>query len=193
MANVDEGLAAQIRNIEEKYGKTMAEWIELVKASGLTKHTEIIALLKEQYGLTHGSANRVALIARGADAASMVKAAEATGADPVLAMYDGKKADLRPIHDALVAALQSFGGDVELAPKKGYVSLRRKKQFGMIQPSTATRLDVGLVLKDVQATERLEPSGSFNAMCTHRVRLSSASEVDAELIAWLRDAYHRAG
>jgi hypothetical protein len=193
MSSVDEGLATQVRNIEEKYGKTMAEWTGLIKASGLTKHAEIIALLKEQYGLTHGSANRVALIARGADAASLVKAAEVTGADPIDAMFAGKKDDLRPIHAALVAAIQSFGDDVELAPKKGYISLRRKRQFGIIQPSTATRLDVGLVLKDVPASARLEPAGSFNAMCTHRVRISSVAEVDAELINWLREAYHRAG
>ena len=62
MSSVDEGLEAQIRNIEQQYGKPLGEWIALVKESGLTKHTEIVAMLKSQYGMSHGSAHRVARI-----------------------------------------------------------------------------------------------------------------------------------
>jgi hypothetical protein len=69
------------------------------------------------------------------------------------------------------------------------VSLRRNKQWALVQPSTATRLDVGLVLKGKPITTRLEASGSFNAMVTHRVRLASVAEVDAELIGWMKEAY----
>jgi len=72
------------------------------------------------------------------------------------------------------------------------VSVRRSKQFALIQPSTATRVDVGLILKKTPALGRLEESGSFNAMFTHRVRLASPADVDAELIAWLRQAYDAA-
>ena len=72
------------------------------------------------------------------------------------------------------------------------MSLRRSKQFGLVQASTATRIDVGLCLKDVPATERLERAGSFNAMVSHRVRIESVKAVDAELKAWLREAYERA-
>ena len=89
--------------------------------------------------------------------------------------------------------MAAFGDDVELAPKKTYVSLRRKKQFGLVQPSTATRVDVGLNLEGRATSERLEASGSFNAMVTHRVRLSSAADVDASLLGWLREAYDAAG
>ena len=81
---------------------------------------------------------------------------------------------------------------MEIAPKKAYVSLRRNKQFGLIQPSTKTRLDVGLNLSDAAADGRLEQSGSFNSMVSHRVRLSQAGEVDEELIGWLRQAYEAA-
>jgi hypothetical protein len=82
-----------------------------------------------------------------------------------------------------------FGGDVEFAPKKAYVSVRRSKQFALIQPSTSTRVDVGLILKTIPASGRLEESGSFNAMCTHRVRLATPADVNGELITWLRQAY----
>ncbi len=108
MRTVDEGLAAQIRNIERQYGKPLGEWIALVKKSGLTKHTEIVAMLKSQYGMSHGSAHRVALKAREADAASLVEAAKASGQDLVAELYSGKKAGLKPLHDALMAMILNW-------------------------------------------------------------------------------------
>jgi hypothetical protein len=193
MSTVDEGLEAQIRTIEVKYGKPLGEWIAIVKESGLTKHSDIVAMLKSQYGMTHGSAHRIALKARDADAASIVQAAKASGTDPVADLYTGKKAGLKPLHDALMTAITTFGNDIELAPKKGYVSLRRKKQFAMIQPTTATRLDVGIILKDALTTERLESAASFNALFTHRVRVNSINDIDEHLITWLKQAYDLAG
>ena len=189
MGTIDEGLEAQIRNIEERYGKPLSEWIAIVKESGLTKHTDMVAMLKSQYGMSHGSAHRVALKAREADGVSMVKAAKATGRDPIDEMYSGKKVDLKPIHDTLMTAITSFGNDIEVAPKKGYVSLRRKKQFAIIQPTTATRLDIGFILKGVPPTERLESASNFNALFTHRVRVNTINDVDEQLITWLKQAY----
>ena len=191
-STVDEGLEAQIRNIEQQYGKPLSEWIAIVKESGLTKHTDMVAMLKSQYSMSHGSAHRVALKAREADAASIVKAAEASGRDPVAELYSGKKAGLKPLHDALMTVITTFGDDIELAPKKGYLSLRRKKQFAMIQPTT-TRIDLGLILKDLPATERLESAASFNALFTHRVRVYTINDVDPQVIAWLKQAYYLAG
>ena len=78
---------------------------------------------------------------------------------------------------------------VEISPKKAYVSLRRNKQFAIVQPSTATRVDLGINLKNIEATGRLELSGSFNAMVSHRVRLSKPGDVDAQVLAWLKAAY----
>ena len=88
-------------------------------------------------------------------------------------------------------AIDRFG-EFEIAPKKGYVSLRRKKQFAMIGPGTNTRVDVGLNMKDVPATARLaaeKPGG----MCQYKVKLTDATEVDAELVGWIRRAYDGAG
>ena len=193
MSIVDKGLEAQIHNIEEQYGKSLSEWIALIKESGTTKHTDMVTMLKSQYGMSHSSAHRVALKAREADGASMVQAAQASGRDPVEEMYSGKKADLKPLHDALMTAITSFGNDIELAPKKGYVSLRRKKQFAMIQPTSVTRIDIGLILKGVLPTERLESASSFNALFTHRVRVNNVNDVDEQLITWLKQAYDLAG
>jgi hypothetical protein len=182
MSTAEKEMESMIRNLAEKTGKSLDAWIAVAKKSGSEKHGEIVKHLKEN-GLTHGYANLVAH--------SMLKSASvhADEGDLIEAQYSGAKAALRPIYDKLMAEVQKFGPDLEIAPKKGYVSLRRKKQFGIIQPSTATRLDVGINCKTVPATTRLEPSGSFNAMVSHRVRVESAKEVDQELIGWLKNAY----
>jgi len=143
-----------------------------------------MGLLKNDHGLTHGFANMIALQALQSDSHT----ADDTGA-LVDAQYAGAKAALRPLYDKLLEAIGKFGKDIEISPKKAYVSLRRNKQFALIQPSTATRLDVGINLKDAEPTERLEKSGSFNAMVSHRVRLSTAGDVDKELLGWLKKAY----
>src|SRR5260370_12628142 len=123
--------------------------------------------------MSYSAAHRVAVKAREADGASMVQAAQASGRDPVEEMYSGKKADLKPLHDALMTAITSFGNDIELAPKKGYVSLRRKKQFAMIQPTSVTRIDIGLILTGVLPTQRLESPSTLNPLFTHRVPLNT--------------------
>jgi hypothetical protein len=91
--------------------------------------------------------------------------------------------------DVLLNAIQAFGDDIELVPKKGYLSLRRRKQFAMIQPSAAGRIDLGLILRDVPPDARLESAKGFNALFTHRARLSSTADIDPQLTAWLQRAY----
>jgi len=114
------------------------------------------------------------------------------GDDSVAEQYAGTRAPLRPIYDAILAGVQRFGKDIEVSPKKACVSLGRNKQFAIVQPSTGIRLDVGLNLKGVAPTGRLEASGSFNAMVSHRVRPGSTKDVDKELIGWLKQAYDQA-
>jgi predicted transport protein len=156
----------------------------IIRANKLSKHKEMVTLLKETHGLTHGYANMIALQALQSDSQT------ASDTDALVdAQYAGGKAGLRPIYDALLAAVKKFGSDVDVSPKKAYVSLRRNKQFAIVQPSTATRLDVGINLKGIEPTQRLEVSGSFNAMVNHRVRISKASDIDKELLGWLKQAY----
>jgi predicted transport protein len=179
----EEMVAAMIVNFKEKTGKSLPQWLKVAKASGLEKHGQIVKHLKTDHGMTHGFANLVAH--------EQLKSASGStpAGDLVQAQYSGKKQTLRPIYDALLKQLAKFGADVEIAPKQAYVSLRRNKQFALIQPSTATRVDVGINLKGAKPTKRLEASGSFNGMVSHRVRLSSIDDVDAQLAGWLRKAY----
>ena len=184
--NPDEMAAAMIANMKEKTGKTLPQWLKIVAGAKLGKHGEVVQHLKADHGMTHGFANLVAHKALASDAGS------AGSTDLVAAQYSDKKADLRPIYDRLIAEIRKFGHDVAISPKKAYVSLRRSKQFGLIQPSTATREDVGINLKETAATSRLEASGSFNAMVSHRVRTTRPAEVDKQLIGWLKKAYEGA-
>jgi len=186
MATPEEMAQSMIANMEAKTGKPLDAWLKHVSTLNLAKHGEIVKHLKSEHDVTHGFAN---LIAHSA----LKSAAAFSEGDLVAAQYAGKKADLRPIYDRLASLAEGLGRDVELAPKKAYVSVRRKKQFAIFQPSTATRLDVGLNLKGQTPTDRLEASGSFNAMVSHRVRLESTSDVDDEIEAWLRAAYDAAG
>ena len=176
--------AAMVANLKEKTGKTMPQWLKIVKGSKLAKHGEITKMLKGDHGMTHGYAN---LVAHHALREAAGPAAEEV--DLVAQQYSGPKADLKPIYDAIIAVVKRLGSDVEIAPKKAYVSLRRSKQFALIQPSTKTRVDVGINLKGVPPAGRLEASGSFNAMVTHRVRVERATDVDGKLAKWLTDAY----
>jgi len=175
-----------IANLKETTGKTLEQWLKIAAATKLGKHKALIDHLKSEFGIGHGYANLIAQ--------SALKSADApTGGDELVdAQYAGGKASLRPIYDALIAAVKKFGDDVDPSPKKAYVSLRRNKQFGLIQPSTATRVDVGINLKGTEPTDRLELSGTFNTMVTHRVRLETPKDVDAQLIRWLKQAYDAA-
>ncbi len=187
MAKSPEEMAAtMIANLKDKTGKTLPQWLKIVKQAGLEKHGQIVKLLKADHEVTHGFANMIAH--QYLDSLKPASSAD----DPVAAQYAGAKAELKPIYDAIIKAVSKFGTDVEISPKKAYVALRRGKQFGIVQPSTKTRVDVGINLKGDEPTERLEASGSFNSMVSHRVRLSSKGDVDRELVAWLKEAYKRA-
>ncbi|MHA6288235.1 DUF4287 domain-containing protein [Maricaulis sp. CAU 1757] len=179
---------SMIANMPAKTGKPLADWVALVRREKLEKHGDMVKWLKVEHDMTHGFANLVAHEVRGG-----VVSAPAAGDDLVATQYGGAKAGLKPIYERLEGLCQDLGDDVELAPKKAYVSLRRAKQFGLVQPSTKTRVDLGLNLKGVEPAGRLEAAGSFNAMVTHRVRLSAPDEVDADVEAWLKQAYGAAG
>ena len=187
-ASPEEMAAAMVANMKSKTGKTLEQWLAIAKKAGAEKHGQIVKALKTDHGLTHGYANLVAHKLLHSDAGS--KAAD--GTDLVAAQYSGPKADLKPIYDAVIKAATALGKDVEIAPKKTYVSLRRNKQFAIVQPSTRTRVDLGINLKGERAAGRLEKSGSFNAMVSHRVRLEKPADVDKEVKAWLKKAWTEA-
>jgi hypothetical protein len=191
MSAVDKAVQTQIANIQTRTGKSLDELRAILQQSGLAKHSEIRAMFQRDLGLGYGDANMLAQVLRSTDAEGSTAAQAATPDDVVNTLYAGAKADLRPIHDRLMAEIAQLG-TFEIAPKKGYLSLRRKKQFAMIGPATNTRIEVGLNMKGVDATARLAemPSGG---MCNYKVKVTDVAAVDAELIAWIKRAYESAG
>ena len=181
MSTPEKQLATMLANLPEKTGKSLDEWLKVVAGAGFDKHGQIVKHLKAEHGVTHGFANLIASKALESDTADT---------DLVEQQYAGPKAHLRPLHDEIVAFAKSLGADVEIAPKKASVSLRRKKQFALITPATRTRIDLGLALKGKPAKGRLE---TYNAMCSHRVRLEDAADFDQAVKDWMHKAYENAG
>ncbi|SEL26692.1 DUF5655 domain-containing protein [Parapedobacter koreensis] len=175
-----------MENLYKHTGKAFEYWIALVKQENFEKHGQIVKFLKEQHGFTHGFANFVALKARATDAASVDDKDEL-----IQKQYQGKE-HLRPLYDRLISEINGFGNDVEIAPKNAYVSLRRKKQFAILQPATKTRFEIGLNLKGEPAQGKLEAIATANAMCSHKINLHSAEDIDQETLHWLKTAYERA-
>ena len=184
---MEQATQTMIENLHKNTGKTLDEWVEIVRKQNFAKHGEILNFLKEQHSFTHGFANLVAHKARESDAGS------ADNTDELIEkQYKGKEL-LRPIYDLLIKEISTFGKDVELAPKNAYVSVRRKKQFSMLTPATKSRFEIGLNLKGEEAGGILVAINSTNAMCSHKINLSDLSEINKEVIDWLREAYERAG
>jgi len=196
MADPQAATLTQLRNIQARTGRSIAELLAAAAAGGATKHGERRAWLMAQVGLGYGDANAVALFAGkplpdlgAAPASAPAPASDAD--DPLDTIYSGAKAGLRPVHDAVMLAVQALGA-FERAPKKGYVSLRRQKQFAMVGPATKELVEIGLNAKDLPdhpRLKRLPPGG----MCQATTRIGSPAEVDALLTGWLRQAYDAAG
>lgn len=128
MSSLDKAVQTQIDNIQKKTGKSLDELSAIVKKSGLTKHGEIREMLMDKLGLGYGDANALVHAIIESDG---TRAADGKSEDAVLdEIYSGAKAGFRPIHEKLMKEINKFG-EFEIAPKKGYVSLRRKKQFTM--------------------------------------------------------------
>jgi hypothetical protein len=190
MSSLDQAVETQIRNIQTKTGKTLEELSALVQQSGLSKHSEIRAMLQQTLGIGYGDANALVHVVRQSDGQRAAESAGTSIEEVIDGLYTGKKAALRPIHDRLMAAIATFG-ECEIVPKKGYISLRRRKQFAMIGPRTNTRVEIGLNVRHLEGDERLKamPAG---AMCQYQINLQDVAEIDDAIIGWIRAAFESA-
>lgn len=185
--DVERALANQLKNIETRTGKSLEQLVAIVRASGLARHSEMRDMLKRDLGMGHGDANTLVhhVLWEGQEK-------PATQGDSALdEIYSGPKSALRPLHDAVMERIGRFG-PFEIAAKKGYLSLRRRKQLATLGPATRTQVEIGLNAKGLAGSDRLValPPGQ---MCAYKVRISELSEVDEELEGWLRQAYDSAG
>lgn len=183
---MDPAEITMIENLQKNTGKSLDEWKGIALGAGFKKHGEMVNYLKEAHQLGHGYANFIVHKALATDAGSADDKSQL-----IENQYKGKEA-LRPFYDTLMAEILKMGDDIEVAPKNASVSLRRKKQFCLLEPKTKTRLEVGLNMKGVEPAGKLEgcPPGG---MCSHKIRVEKAEDIDAEVFDWIRKAYGMAG
>lgn len=175
----------QLANIEESTGMSLDDFSESIASAELQRHGEIVGHLKSEFGLGHGNANLIATRVR------EIRSGGPASDDQLLAnQYSGAKAVLRPIMEAAVEAARGFGDDVEVVVQKTGVSLRRARQFALVQAPSSKRVQIGLILDATPESERIrETSG----MCSHRLDVTSSDEIDDELVGWMRQAYEQRG
>lgn len=176
---MDKALKTMIDNMPSKTGKSLGKWIEILRSKSFDKHMEAVNYLKKEHGVTHGFANTIVTLS---------KDAQTEEVDLVSIQYIGKE-NLLPVYNELIKQIVQLGNDITITPKKTSVSIIRKKQFALIKPATKSRIDLGLKIKDKAIGGRLEDSGPFGTMCTHRVRLESLDDISIDVIKWLKEAY----
>lgn len=184
---------AVLRRLEDKTGRSLAEWVELAQSQGPADEKARAAWLRSEFRLGRHTATWLA--------ARSVGRGRRYDADAIVdTLFSGRRAALRPLYEAVLSACLSLGRDVTVTPCKSAIPIRRRRVFAEILPSTRTRLDIGLALgpgpgpTPQPASARLEPRSSArrDARITHRVSLHDLSEVDAQLVGWLQLAYARA-
>ncbi len=183
---MDKNVKSMIENLKAKTGHSLDDWKVIIAKQSLSKHGDIVKFLKDTHSVTHGYAAEIALKVLASDADST------TDTDGLmLSQYKGKE-HLKAFYEKLIGEIKQFGGEFEIAPKKTYVSLKRKKQFAILNPASKTRFEIGFNLKGVEPTGKLEAEKP-NGICSHKVNLSNIAEIDKEVIGWLKMAYERAG
>ncbi len=181
-----------IRELPDKTGRSLEEWIELTRKSGPATEKERREWLKKEHKFgTYGAvciAERVD--GKGAEEdtpEAYLKAA----AQYVEAMFSGLRAALRPLYDQLLKIALGLGKDAKASPGKTAVSLYRNHVFANLKPSTNTRIDVGLSLGNMKTPKRLIDTGGYEKKdrITRRIEVKSKADIDDELKKWMKAAW----
>lgn len=181
-----------VKNLPVKTGKSLDEWVNLLKKAGLKEEKEQKAWLKEQHNFGTNAATWMIAYSVGkspweGDPESYLIAAKQYVED----MFSGSKSSLRPIYDKLLETALSIASDIKVCPCKTIVPLYRNHVFAQIKPTTKTRIDLGFSLKDTPFTERLVDTGgrAKKNRITHCIAILQLSDVNDEVIVWLKKAY----
>lgn len=172
-------------NLLKNTGKSLEEWTEFARHNQKGKHSETVAWLKDNYKLGLFFADLIVHKANGTDAGSF------SDEELITQQYKGKE-HLRSIYDKLIAAVLLWGNDIEIAPKKAYVSLRRKKQFACLKPATKSRFEIELILKGQEEDGILEAISGAGTMCTHKIKIENEKQLNKDVYKWIKTAYEKA-
>ncbi len=177
---------AYLDTIKQKTGLDADDIRRIAAEKGLAKHADISAWAKGELGLGHGHAQAISALL-------LKSEAMAAPLDEKLAKhFTGKKAHWRAAYDALEVRVKAFGPEFAVSPVASYINLVRNGRKFAIVATGVDRMDIGIKLKGHDAGVRLEAAGSWNEMVTHRIRITDPSQIDDELLGWLRAAYDAA-
>jgi len=192
----EEQKARMIASLSEKTGKDLKDWSESLSGLRDLPHMQLVRHLKSEFQVTHGFANLIAHEVRAEPSSRFVNSCQSSAPhfeSHLDTLIMNKSSALGPVADQILIFVQSLGSDISIAPKKAYLSFRRKKQFGLLQPSTRDRIDLGLILKNVDPGCRIVVSGSFNKMVSHRIRIENGSDFGSDAKRAIELAYSQAG
>jgi hypothetical protein len=183
-----------IAELKGKTGRSLDEWIALVKKEGPKDEKSRREWLKTKHKL---GTNGAWWIAERADGKGRLEdSPEAylkTAVTYVEEQYAVPKEKLRPIYEELLNLGKSLGDDVKACPCKTIVPLYREHVFAQIKPTTNSRIDIGFALTHYKGKmpKRLIDTGGLakKDRITHRIELTSAAEIDGEVKKWLKTAY----
>jgi len=173
--------------MKERTGRSLDEWAAVVAASGLDPldQNAVRRWLKSEHGVKQNSQWAIA------DAAARAAGWVPPTVDEYIAeQYQGAKASLRPIFDALRPALAGLGDDVSVEGRASYIPFVRSRQFAAIAAATKTRVDLGLRFSDPPASALLIASKG-PGQATHKVELTAVSDVTREVLDLVRTAYEQ--
>ena len=183
-----------VAELKDKTGRSLEEWLRLLKKSGPKGEPERRDWLKQEHGLGTNTAWWIAerSVGKGSetyDPEEYLKAAEGY----VEQMFSGSKSELKPIYDALLKVGLKVGKEAKACPCQTIVPLYRKHVFAQIKPTTRTRIDLGFALGDMKPKGRLIDTGGFakKDRITHRIPIESVKDIDDEVKNWLKVAYDR--
>jgi hypothetical protein len=180
-----------LAGLKQKTGRTLEEWIRFIEKEGPETEKDRREWLKAKHGMGTNYAWWIAerSVGKGDDGSpeTYLKQAE----EYVEEMYAGAKESLRPMFEELLALGRSLGKDVKVCPCQTMVPFYRKHVFAQIKPTTRTRIDLGLALKDTKVPKRLVDTGGFakKDRITHRIEITSPKDIDAEVKKWIKIAY----
>ena len=180
-----------VATLKQKSGRSLDEWLTLIRKSGPPTEKERREWLKKECGLGTNTAWWLAERAEGKGEDGDPDAYLEQANQYVEEMYSGSKAGLRPMYDALLKLGLGIGKDAKACPCKTIVPLYRNHVFAQIKPTTRTRIDLGFALGARKAEGRLIDTGGYakKDRITHRIPISSLNEIDAEVKQWLHTAY----